>query len=175
LRRSVDLKRNSALDQAILHAFGGRFHGFADIDRTEIEGHGPGVDAGEIEDVVDDGKERVGRYRYVAEVFALLVRERAGSRISQEIREADDVGERRAQLIGYMVNEVSLELVRRLQGFVTLAQGALDINRVGDILERHQRGAIGERHGGAIDDAAVAPLEPAECWLAVVDRRDRAA
>jgi hypothetical protein len=35
-----------------------RLHGLADVHRAEVEGHGAGVDAGEVEDIVDDGKER---------------------------------------------------------------------------------------------------------------------
>ena len=93
-------------------------------------------------------------------------------RIAEEMREADDVGERRAQLVGHVVHEIDLELVGRLQRFVALAQRALDVDGVGDVLERHQRGAVGQRHGGAIDHVAVAPLEPADDRLAIVDRGD---
>ena len=70
------------------------------------------------------------------------------------------------------MDEVDLELVGGLQRLVALAQRALDIDRVGDVLEGHQRGAVGQRHGGAIDDVAVAALEPAGDRLAIVDGGD---
>ena len=133
----------SLVHQAVLHAFGGGFHGLADIDRAEIECHRAGVDGGEIEDVVDDGEQRIGRGLDVAEIFALLLGQRTGHRIAEEMREADDVGERRAQFVGDVVDEIDLDLVGFLQCFVALAQRALDIDRVGDVLERHQRGAVG--------------------------------
>ena len=64
----------------------------------------------------------------VAEIFALLLGQRAGHRIAEEMREADDVGERRAQLVGDVVHEIDLELVRLLQRLVALAQRALDVD-----------------------------------------------
>ena len=60
LRRGMNFKRDSAFDQAILHAFGGSFHGLADIHRSQVERHGAGIDAGQVEDIVDDGEQRVG-------------------------------------------------------------------------------------------------------------------
>ena len=137
------------LDQAILDAFGGGLHGLADVDRAEIERHRAGVDGGEIEDVVDDREQRVGRGGDVAEIFALLVGERAGRGLAEEMREADDVGERRAQLVGDVVDEIDLELVGGFQRLVALAQRALDIDRVGDVEERDERGAVRQRHGDA--------------------------
>ena len=71
--RGADLEPDAVLDQAVLHPFGGRFHGPADVDGAEIERHGAGVDGGEVEDVVDDREQRVGRDRDVAEIFALLL------------------------------------------------------------------------------------------------------
>ena len=135
--------------------------------------HGAGIDGGEVEDVVDDGEQRIGRDGDVAEIFALLLGQRPGDRIAQEMREADDVGERRAQLVRDVVHEIDLDLVGLFQRFVALAQRALDIDRIGDVLEGHQRGAVRQRHGGAIDHVAVAALDPAGDRLAIVDRGDR--
>ena len=117
-----------ALHQPVLHAFGGGLHGAADVDRAEIERHRAGVDGGEVEDVVDDGEQRIGRGGDVAEIFALLLGQRAGHRVAEEMREADDVGERRAQFVGDVVDEIDLDLVRLLQRLVALAQRALDID-----------------------------------------------
>ena len=59
------------------------------------------------------------------------------------------------------MHEIDLDLVGFLERLVALAQRPLDVDGVGDVLEGDQRGAVGQRHGGAIDHAAVAPLEPA--------------
>ena len=98
--RGVDVEADAVLLEAVLHALGRLLHGGADVDVGQIERHGAGVDGGEIEDVVDQRQERVGRGGDVAEIFALLVGERAEGRIAEEMREADDVGERRAQFVG---------------------------------------------------------------------------
>ena len=58
------------------------------------------------------------------------------------------------------MQEIDLDLVGVLQRLVALEQRALDIHRVGHVLEGHQRRAVGQRHGGAIDHAAVAAFEP---------------
>ncbi len=95
------------------------------------------------------------------------------------MREADDVGERRAQFIRDVMEEVDLDLVGGFQRFVALAQGALDIDAVGDVLERHQCSAIRQRQGRDIDNAAVAAFEAAlhtaSRWpMAVTARAQRA-
>ena len=59
------------------------------------------------------------------------------------------------------MDEIDLELVGGFQRLVALAQRALDVDGVGDVVERDQRGAVRQRHGGAVDHAAVAALEPA--------------
>ena len=46
----------------------------------------------------------------------------------QKLGETDDVGERRAQLVGHVVDEIDLELVGFFQRFVALAQRALDVH-----------------------------------------------
>ena len=69
------------------------------------------------------------------------------------------------------MHERALQPVGVLQRIGALDQRALDIDRVGDVLERHQRGAVGQRHGGAIEHAAVEPLEPRRHRLAPLQRR----
>ena len=59
------------------------------------------------------------------------------------------------------MDEIDLERVGGFQRLVALAQRALDIDRVGDVQERHQRRAVRQRHGDAIEHAAVAALQPA--------------
>ncbi len=72
--RGADRERNAGLLQAVLHAFGGGVHGLADVDVAEVERHRAGVDGGEVEDVVDDREQRVGRGGDVAQILVLLRR-----------------------------------------------------------------------------------------------------
>ena len=73
VRGRADVEREACAHQPILHAFGGRRHGFADIDRPEIELHAAGIDRRQIENIVDQRQQRIGRNRDVVEIFALLV------------------------------------------------------------------------------------------------------
>ena len=57
----VDPEFDAVGGEPVLDALGRGFDGLADIDRAQIERHGAGVDGGEIEDVVDDGEQRIGR------------------------------------------------------------------------------------------------------------------
>ncbi len=81
----ADVERDVVLDQAVADALGRGVHGAADVDRAEIELHRAGVDGGEIEDVVDDRQQRVGRGVDVAEIFALLGAERADARLAHAV------------------------------------------------------------------------------------------
>ncbi len=167
-----DVKRQPGAHQPVLHAFGGRRHGFQDIDRTEIEVHAAGVDGREIENVVDQRQQSVRRHGDVVEIFALPFRQRSGRLVAKQMNEADDVGQRRAQLVGHVVDEIDLDLVGVLQRLIALAQRPLDVDRIGNVVERDQCGAVGQRYGRAIDDAAVAPFDPAGNGIAAVDRGD---
>ncbi len=70
------------------------------------------------------------------------------------------------------MDEIDLERVGGLQRFVALAQRALDIDRVGDVEECDEGGAVGQRHRDQIDDAAVAQFQPVLDTVAALDRRD---
>ena len=70
--------------------------------------------------------------------------------------------ERRAQLVGDVVDEVDLELIGRLRGFFALRAARAPHYGIGHVLEGHQRGAVRKRHGGAVDHVAVGPLDPAD-------------
>ena len=67
------------------------------------------------------------------------------------------------------MDEIDLDLVGLFERLVAFAQRPLDVDGVGDVVERHQRGAVGQRHRRAIDHAAVAPFEPSGDGLAAVD------
>ena len=105
----------------------------------------------------------------------LLVGERAESRVAEQIGEADDVGERRAQFVRDVVHEIDLDGVGGFQRLVLLDQRALDVHRVADVLEGDERRAVGQRHGGHVDHHAVAPLDARDDRFAVVDGGDRGA
>ncbi len=99
----------------------------------------------------------------------------AERRVAEEVREADDVGERRAQLVADVVHEIDLDRVGGLQRLVLLDQRALDVHAVADVHEGDQRGAVRQRHGRHVDHHAVAPFDARGGRLAVVDRRYRGA
>src|SRR5437868_371019 len=169
----VDLEADAVGGQAILNAFGGGFDGLADIDRTELELHGAGIDGGEIENVVGERQQRVGRFGDVLQVFGLFRGQRAGRGIAQEMREADDGGQRRAQLVGDVVDEIHLHLVSRLQRLVAFAERPLDIFGIGDVLECQHGGAVRQRPGHAVQHAAVLTLQLQRHVDPVLDRGDR--
>src|SRR5258707_8071628 len=96
----VDLELDAVGCEPVLDAFGGGFDGLADIDGAQIERHRAGVDGGEIENVVDDREQRVGRGGDVTEVFFLLRRQRIGDEVPGKVRKANDGGLRLAQILG---------------------------------------------------------------------------
>ena len=91
------------------------------------------------------------------------------------MREADDGGQRRAQFVGHVVDEIDLHLVGGLQRLVALAQRPLDILGIGDVLEGQHGGAVGQRHGHAVQHAAVLALQLQRHLDPVLDRGDRLA
>ena len=78
-----------------------------------------------VEDVVDDGEQRLRGGRDVAEVLVLLLVEAPDLRTGQQLAEADDVGQGRAQLVGDVADEVVLHAVGGDERFVALHQRAL--------------------------------------------------
>ena len=74
----VDLELDAVGGEPVLDAFGGGLDRLLDFDRAELEFHGAGVDGGEIEDVVGERQQRVGRFGDVVEIFGLLGRQRTG-------------------------------------------------------------------------------------------------
>jgi hypothetical protein len=74
----VDLELDAVGREPILDAFGGRGDGFCDIDGTQLKFHRAGIDGGEIENVIGEREQRVGRFGDVAEIFGLFFRQRAG-------------------------------------------------------------------------------------------------
>src|SRR5262249_48056594 len=136
--------------QPVLDAFGGFEHGRADVDLAQVERHRAGIDRGGGGDGGGGRGEGGGRLGDVGQVLALLGVERAERRVVQQFGKPDDVGQRRAQLVGDVVDEIDLDPVGGLQRLVALAQRALDVDRVGDVREGGHGRAVGQRHGGAV-------------------------
>ena len=99
-----------------------------------------------------------GRPGYDADIRAASA-QLAGDADRQALGEADDVGERRAQLIGDVGKEIGLQPVGGLQRLGALAQGILDARRVGDIDIGEKRVAVGKRHRGEAEHHAVGPRD----------------
>ena len=135
-----------------------------------------GVDRGEIEDVVEDREQRRRGAHDVRGIFALARIERADRLVAEELREADDVGERRAQLVGDVVHEVVAQPRGALQRIIALGQRALHVHARRDVDEGEERRAVGQRLRGAVDRGAVPPLHAAgQAHAHVGEARDRAA
>src|SRR5205814_9442609 len=116
--RCFDVEADAAADRAVLHAFGGGHHRFANIDRGEFELHTAGIDGRQVENVVDQRQQRIGRDRDVFEIFALLFGQRTGGWVAEQVDKADNVGERRAQLVGDVMDEVNLDLIGVFQRLI---------------------------------------------------------
>ena len=77
--------------------------------------------------------------------------------LPQQLAEADDVGERGAQLVGHVADEGVLHAVAGDERVVALFQRPLVALGVGHVGEGDQRGAVGQRHRRIVDDGAVGP------------------
>ncbi len=102
----------------------------------------------------------------MAGVVALVVVQRADRLLAELLREADDVGPRRAQFIGHVMDELLAQPRDALQSVVSLGQRPLDIHAGRDIREGDQRRSIRQRRGGAVEHRAVASLHVAAIILA---------
>ncbi len=71
-----------------------------------------------------------------------------------------------------MVDEIDLHLVGGLQRLVALAQRALDVLGIADVLECQHGGAVGQRHGHAVQHAAILPFQLQRHLDPVLDSRN---
>ncbi len=85
-----------------------RLDALAQIERLRLDVHAPGLDLREVEDVVDDGEQRVAGIADRRRVVALLVVER---RVEQKAAHADHRVHRRADLVAHRREERALRLV----------------------------------------------------------------
>jgi hypothetical protein len=129
-----------------------------------------GLEAGEVEDVVDDAHQHVAAAVQGAQIALLLGRER---RLTEQRRHADQAVQRRADLMAHRRQELAAQ-ARRLHRVVArvphardgAAQANLGHRQRGEILERgHRRGRPLARR--VVDDA-----QRSECGALFGDERD---
>src|SRR5690606_12644713 len=113
-----DVERQTGAACPLADAENGRVEDVPHIDSRELQLDCTCLEGGEVEYVVDDRKQGFRRARDVADVLALLLVELAGPRARQELAEPDDVGQRRAQLVRDMADELALEAVGLDEGLV---------------------------------------------------------
>ena len=90
----------------------------AEIDRLGTEVELAGLDLREIEHVVDELQQVAAARQDVAEELLVLRRRRIDLAVVQQLGEADDRVERRAQLVRHVREELALEPVRFLDAAV---------------------------------------------------------
>ena len=101
------------LDGARGHEIQGRLDALAQVERLRLDVHAPGFDFREIEDIVDDGQQRVAGFADGGDVVVLLGVEFC---VEQQSTHADHGVHRRADLVAHGGQERALGLVRRLGG-----------------------------------------------------------
>ena len=158
--------------QPVLHARRRGLHRLGDVDVLEPQLERAGVDRGQIENVVDDGEQRVRGIGDEAGIFELLGIERTDAAGGEQLGEADDVGERRAQLVGDVVDEIVAQLLGRDERLIALGQRAFDIDAGGHVERGHQRRPVGQRQRGAVEDQPVGPLDPRRPAFAMLGKID---
>ena len=99
------------LDRARRDEVQRRLDAFAQIERLRLDVHAPGLDLREVEDVVDDGQQRIARFADGGHVVVLLGVELG---VEQQPAHADHGVHRRADLVAHRRQERALGLVRRL-------------------------------------------------------------
>ena len=136
------------------------------VHGVQLEGHGAGLDGGQVQDIADHRGQVLRRLDDAAAVFHLPLVERAEVFLGEDLGEADDGVERRAHFVGHVGDELGFEAVRLLHGLGPLAQGELHPDAVGDVQIAQQHRAVGERQVGVVEHRPVAAQQPAGAGLA---------
>ena len=128
-------------------------HGAPQLERLAVELHLAGLDLAEVEDVVDDGEQRVGGGLDRLGVVGLLGVE---ARLLEQPAHPDDRVHRRPDLVAHRREERGLRLVRLLGGPArlerVLVEGCVvdgDRRLAGEALEEREVG-LGERASGCL-------------------------
>ena len=119
-------------DGALLEGAHGQGHAVAqaEVDLLEIEL--AGLYLREVEDVVDDVEQPVGRALDEGQVFPLFVVERG---VEGEVGHAEDGVHRRADLVAHVGQEVALGAAVGLRGFLGFAHQGLGVLAVADVAQ----------------------------------------
>ena len=112
-RRQRDL--DAVLRRPLAHHHDAALERLPQRERRDLELDLPGLDLGEVEDVVDQRQQVVGRGQDVVEVLRLLLVDVAEQPLAQHLREADDRVQRRPQLVRHVGEELRLVPARRLE------------------------------------------------------------
>ncbi len=147
---------------------GGRAHRALDDDLADLQLHDPGIDGGQVEDIVHDRLQLEGRRGDVVDVIPLPWIERSGRLLRQQFGEPADARQRRTQFIGDMTDEVVLELVRTLERLVLVLEHALDIHAVRHIYEGRHHLSVRQVDDREAQHIAVIELDLAVAVLAVL-------
>ena len=164
---AVDLQRDALMVRALVGERLDAVEQRAQVDRGDLELQIAGLDGGQIQDIVDQRGQALRGHHDAAAVLQLALIELAEVLVLQDLGEADDGVQGRAQLVGDVGDELGFQPVRRLHRLGALAQRALDPDRVGDVQEGEQRGPVGQRQERPVDDGTVGALAPAAArlWL----------
>ena len=136
------------------------------MEAFELQVHPARLDLREVQDVVDEREEVAARGQDVLSVLGLLLVERTEHLLAQDLREADDGVERRAELVGHVGQELGLVAV----GFLELAALVLDLAEEPGILDRQRRLA-----GECLEEAHDFRGELAGCLLGDGEAADQMA
>ena len=112
----------------------------AQREEPDLELHLARLDLRQVEDVVDQGEQVVGRGEDVVQVLLLLLVHLAEQLLLQDLGEADDRVQRRPQLVAHVGQEVGLVLGGDLQrpgalGHAALQAGDQVLHPLGHLIE----------------------------------------
>ena len=132
------------------------------IDRLDLQP--PRLDAREVEDVIDDREQRIGRGFHCEQILPLLARD---ARIEHEIGHPDDAVHRRADFVAHVGEEIAFGTARGLGRLLGLEQLELAQLALGDVTPGPFQPppapalALAHRAPAQLDPAPAAVLRPA--------------
>ncbi len=97
--QTLELQAHSRVGGPRIELLDGVVHDLREVEGAPIELHGAGVQARDLEDLVDEQEQAPGARRDDVHEAILLVRERPGHTLTEELGGAADRGERRPELV----------------------------------------------------------------------------
>ena len=104
--------------------------------------------------------------RDVAGIFELLGVERADAAVGEQLREADDVGERRAQFVGDVIDEIVAQLLRATSAWLRSVSARSTLALAVTSRKVMQRRAVRQRQRRAVENQPVGALDARRQTLA---------